>query len=52
MIYLGTALISKNKTLDGIYFLILAKNSAIKENNESAVNVIDSILEKLEDALS
>ena len=52
MIYLGTALISKNKTLDGIYFLILAKNSAIKENNESAVNVIDSILENLEDALS
>jgi TonB family protein len=51
-IYLGMALIYEDRILDGIYFLISAKNHSINENNERAGKIIESILQNLENAFS
>jgi TonB family protein len=51
-IYLGTALIYENRILDGIYFLISAKNHSIDQNNQIAGEIIEAILQNLENAFS
>jgi len=51
-LYLGTALIYQDKILDGIYYLMNVKNQAAKDKNENLLGIINSILGRIENALS
>ena len=51
-LYLGTALIYQDKILDGIYYLTNVKNQAAKDKNENLLDIVNSILGRIENALS
>jgi hypothetical protein len=51
-LYLGTALIYQDKILDGIYYLRNVKNQAAKDKNENLLDIVNSILVRIENALS
>ena len=51
-LYLGTALIYQDKILDGIYYLMNVKNQAAKDKNENLLGIVNSILGRIENALS
>ena len=51
-IYLGAAFVNTDRMLDGIYYLNSVKLSAIKNKNDGMINIVDSILLNIENALS
>ena len=51
-IYLGAAFVNTDRMLDGIYYLNSVKLSAIINKNDGMINIVDSILLNIENALS
>ena len=51
-IYLGAALVHTDRMLDGIYYLNSVKLSAIKNEDDGMIKIVDSILLNIENALN
>ena len=51
-IYLGAALVHTERMLDGIYYLNSVKLSAIKNEDDGMIKIVDSILLNIENALN
>lgn len=51
-IYLGVAFVNTDRMLDGIYYLNSVKLSAIKNEDDGMIKIVDSILLNIENALN